>query len=93
MRLLALLPVLLLTACSATVVPVARKFPELPPVLREECADLIKLEKVDKSTPFSVIDLLGTNIENYKRGVECKIKHSATVEWHDSQKKIFNETK
>lgn len=93
MRLLALLPVLLLTACSATVVPVARKFPELPPVLREECADLIKLEKVDKSTPFSVIDLLGTNIENYRRGVECKIKHSATVEWHDNQKKIFNETK
>lgn len=93
MRLLALLPVLLLTACSATVVPVARKFPELPPVLREECADLIKLEKVDKSTPFSVIDLLGTNIENYRRGVECKIKHSATVEWHNNQKKIFNETK
>ena len=93
MRLLALLPVLLLTACSATVVPVARKFPELPPVLREECADLIKLEKVDKSTPFSVIDLLGTNIENYRRGVECKIKHSATIEWHDNQKKIFNETK
>ena len=93
MRLLALLPVLLLTACSATVVPVVRKFPDLPPVLREECADLIKLEKVDKSTPFSVIDLLGTNIENYKRGVECKIKHSATVEWHDNQKKIFNETK
>lgn len=93
MRLLALLPILLLTACSATVVPVARKFPELPPVLREECADLIKLEKVDKSTPFSVIDLLGTNIENYKRGVECKIKHSATVQWHDDQKKVFNETK
>lgn len=93
MRLLALLPILLLTACSATVVPVARKFPDLPPVLREECAELIKLEKVDKSTPFSVIDLLGTNIENYKRGVECKIKHSATVEWHYEQRKIFNETK
>lgn len=94
MRLLSLLlPVLLLTACSTTVVPVTRKFPELPPVLREECAELIKLEKADKTKPFSVIDLLGTNIENYKRGVECKIKHSATVEWHDSQKQIFDETK
>ena len=93
MKLLALLPVLLLTACSTTVVPVTRKFPELPSVLREECAELIKLEKADKSTPFSVIDLLGTNIENYKRGVECKIKHAATVEWHDSQKQIFNEKK
>lgn len=94
MKLLSLLlPVLLLTACSTTVVPVTRKFPELPPVLREECAELIKLEKVDKTKPFSVIDLLGTNIENYKRGVECKIKHSATVEWHDSQKAIFEETK
>lgn len=93
MKLLSLLPVLLLTACSTTVVPVTRKFPELPPVLREECAELIKLEKADKTKPFSVIDLLGTNIENYKRGVECKIKHSATVEWHDSQKQIFEETK
>ena len=93
MKLLSLLPVLLLTACSTTVVPVTRKFPELPPVLREECAELIKLEKADKTKPFSVIDLLGTNIENYKRGVECKIKHAATVEWHDSQKQIFEETK
>jgi hypothetical protein len=88
---LAILAVVLLTACS-TPVPVSRKFPELPPVLREECQDLIKLEKAEK-TPFSIIDLLGTNIENYKRGVECKIKHAATVQWHDGQKKIFNETK
>lgn len=93
MRLLALLPILLLTACSTTVVPVTRKFPELPQVLREECAELIKLEKADKTTPFSVIDLLGTNIENYKRGIECKIKHAATVEWHDTQRKIFDDTK
>lgn len=92
MKLALLLSVLALTACSTTV-PVARKFPELPPVLREECAELIKLEKVDRSTPLSVIDLLGTNIENYKRGIECKVKHSATVEWHDTQKKIFDETK
>ena len=89
---LSLVAVLLLSACSTTV-PVARKFPELPTVLREECKDLVKLEKADKNTPFSVIDLLGTNVENYKRGVECKIKHSATVEWHDSQKKIFNDVK
>jgi hypothetical protein len=93
MKLLALLPILFLTACSTTVVPVTRKFPELPPVLREECKDLIKLEKADKNTPFSVIDLLGTNVENYKRGIECKIKHSATVEWHDNQKEIFNKVK
>lgn len=92
MKLALLLSVLALTACSTTV-PVARKFPELPPVLREECAELIKLEKADKSTPFSAIDLLGTNIENYKRGIECKIKHAATVEWHDTQKEIFDKTK
>jgi hypothetical protein len=89
---LSLVAVLLLSACSTTV-PVARKFPELPPVLREECKDLIKLEKADKNTPFSIIDLLGTNVENYKRGIECKIKHSATVEWHDNQKEIFNKVK
>jgi hypothetical protein len=90
---LALLTALLLVGCGTTTVPVARKFPELPPVLREECKDLIKLEKADKNTPFSVIDLLGTNVENYKRGIECKIKHSATVEWHDTQKQIFDKVK
>jgi hypothetical protein len=74
-------------------VPVARTFPEMPPVLREECPELIKLEKADKSTPFSIIDLLGTNIENYRRGVECKVKHSSTVEWHDTQKEIFDKVK
>lgn len=91
MKYIALLTVLLLSACT-TAVPVARKFPELPPVLREECQELVKLEKVEKG-PFSIIDLLGTNIENYRRGVECKVKHSATIEWHDSQRKIFNSVK
>jgi hypothetical protein len=90
---LALLTALLLVGCGTTTVPVARKFPELPPVLREECKDLIKLEKADKNTPFSIIDLLGTNVENYRRGVECKIKHSATVEWHDTQRQIFDKVK
>jgi hypothetical protein len=89
---LALLSVLVLTACSTTV-PVARKFPELPPVLREECQELIKLEKADRSTPFSIIDLLSTNVENYKRGIECKVKHQSTVEWHDAQKQVFDSVK
>jgi hypothetical protein len=91
MKRLAILAVVLLSACSTTV-PVARKFPELPSVLKEECQDLVKLEKADKS-PFSIVDLLGANIENYRRGVECKVKHSATVEWVDTQKKIFEEAK
>jgi len=89
---LALLSVLVLTACSTTV-PVARKFPELPPVLREECQELIKLEKADRSTLFSIIDLLSTNVENYKRGIECKVKHQSTVEWHDAQKQVFDSVK
>ena len=92
MKLALLLSVVALTACSTTV-PVARKFPELPPVLREECQELIKLEKADKSTPFSIIDLLSTNVENYKRGIECKVKHQSTVEWHDAQKQVFDAVK
>ena len=92
MKLALLLSVVALTACSTTV-PVARKFPELPPVLREECQELIKLEKADKSTPFSIIDLLSTNVENYKRGIECKVKHQSTVECHDAQKQVFDAVK
>jgi hypothetical protein len=92
MRLLALSCVLFLTACGTTTVPVSRKFPELPPVLREECQELVKLEKKDDK-PLSIIDLLGTNIENYRRGVECKVKHSATIQWHDTQKQLFDDVK
>ena len=92
MNKLLVLTLLLLSACSTTV-PVARKFPELPPVLREECQELIKLEKADRSTPFSIIDLLSTNVENYKRGIECKVKHQSTVEWHDAQKQVFDSVK
>ena len=93
MKYLSLLLAVFLVGCGTTTVPVARKFPEMPPVLREECRELIKLEKADRDRPLSVIDLLGTNIENYTRGIECKVKHSATIDWHDSQKKIFDETK
>lgn len=93
MKSLILVSLLFISACSTTAVPVARKFPELPPALREECAELIKLEKADRTTPFSIIDLLGANVENYKRGIECKVKHSATVEWHDNQKEIFDSVK
>lgn len=91
MKKLWVLVAVLLAGCGTTTVPVARKFPELPPVLREPCQDLVKLEKTDK--PLSVIDLLGANIENYRRGIECKVKHQSTVEWHDAQKQLFDEVK
>jgi hypothetical protein len=92
MKKLAILTLVLLSACT-TAVPVVRKFPELPSALREECQELIKLEKPDNSTPFSIIDLLSTNVENYRRGIECKVKHSTTIEWYDTQKQIFDKVK
>lgn len=83
MKLVMILPILL-CACS-TVVPVTRKFPELPPSLIEPCQELVKV------TGTSIIDLIKTNIENYRRGVECRVKHSTTTEWYNNQKILFTE--
>lgn len=88
-----LLAVLFLVGCGTTTVPVARKFPELPPVLREPCQELVKLERAGTDKSLSIVDLLGANIENYRRGVECKVKHQSTVEWHDAQKQLFDQIK
>ena len=39
-QLLALIPVLLLTSCAVTHVPVKRTFPDVPEELKQACPDL-----------------------------------------------------
>jgi hypothetical protein len=77
----------LLTGCAAT--PVARKFPEVPPVLLESCPQLKKIDS--ETTVFSV--LTKTVVENYTTYYDCAVKHDAFIEWYQVQKKIFDEVK
>jgi len=87
MKYLAILLVALLTACSTT--PVARKFPEAPPVLLEACPQLKKIDT--ETTVFS--QLTKTVVENYTTYYDCAVKHDAFIEWYQVQKKIFEEVK
>jgi hypothetical protein len=83
-----LLLVLLLTGCGATV-PVARKFPEAPPIMLEACPQLKKIDT--ETTVFS--ELTKIVVANYTTYYECAVKEDAWIEWYNAQKKIFEEVK
>ncbi len=74
---------LLLQACS-TPVPVAVKFPEVPPRLLEACPNLDKLAEQPKLSGVAT-----TVTKNYGTYYECAIKNDAWIEWYKIQKIIF----
>ena len=87
-RLLILVPVLMLAACSTTV-PVKRTFPDVPAELLAECPNL-------KLVPEGTTELsktLSVVVENYGQYKECQIKVDLWTEWYNKQKKIFEEVK
>jgi len=87
-RLLILVPILMLAACSTTV-PVKRTFPDVPAELLAECPDL-------KLVPEGTTELsktLSVVVENYGQYKECQIKVDLWTEWYNKQKKIFEEVK
>lgn len=89
-RLLAIIPVILLSGCLATIdPPPARHFPEIPDELKVACPDLAL---VDESTTklSDVITVVTNNYEQYK---ECKIKVDSWIQWYNSQKTIFESVK
>lgn len=86
MKKLLVLPLLLLTSCSITAVPVTVKFPEAPATLQEKCADLKQATEGMSLTEFTKVV-----IENYGLYHECKIKVEGWNEWYTKQKAIFEE--
>lgn len=87
MRLLALIPVVLLTGCLAT--PVKRNFPEVPQELLTACPDLSAVSAdTDKLS-----DVLKVVTANYGQYQECQIKVDAWTEWYKTQKQIFDSVK
>jgi hypothetical protein len=79
---------IILAGCSTTV-PVARKFPEAPQVLKEKCESL-KLIEGDK---VAITEMLKVIVHNYSLYHECSTKVEGWQEWYEAQKKIFNEVK
>jgi hypothetical protein len=87
MRLLALIPIVLLTGCLAT--PVKRNFPEVPQELLTACPDLSTVSaETDKLS-----DVLKVVTANYGQYQECQIKVDAWTEWYKTQKQIFDSVK
>ena len=87
-HLLLLIPALLLTGCLESV-PVKRGFPDIPPELVKACPELQEATKDTKE--FS--KLLDVVVVNYTTYYECRVKIDAWLQWHQEQKKIFDEVK
>ena len=76
---------LLLTAC---VVPVDRKFPEVPTELQQACPDL---KLINPTTKLSeVIEIVAANYGQYK---ECQVKVDSWIDWYNTQRQIFESVK
>jgi hypothetical protein len=81
-KLLALVPVFLLSGCLAT----APKFPDIPPELATGCPELKEATKDTKE----LSKLLDVVVVNYSTYYECRVKIDAWLQWHSEQKEIFN---
>lgn len=86
-RLLALVPIVLLTGCLNT--PVARHFPEVPAELKISCPSL---EQVDPNTT-KLSEVVRVVTDNYTQYHECRVKVDAWIEWYTTQRSIFEEVK
>lgn len=87
-KLLLLIPAMLLTGCLESV-PVKRGFPDIPPELKVACPELQEATKDTKE----LSKLLDVVVVNYSTYYECRVKVDAWLQWHNDQKKIFEEVK
>ena len=86
-RLLALVPIILLTGCLNT--PVARHFPEVPEELKTACPSL---EQVDPNTT-KLSEVVRVVTDNYTQYHECRVKVDAWIQWYKTQQAIFDSVK
>jgi len=86
-KLLAFIPVVLLTGCLNT--PVSRHFPEVPEELKTACPSL---EQVDPATT-KLSEVVRVVTDNYTQYHECRVKVDAWIEWYQTQRAIFDSVK
>jgi len=87
MKYIAVLFVVLLTACSTTV-PVTAKFPDAPRLGQGTCP---QLQTVPDDVKLS--GLTATVTMNYSTYYECAVKVDQWQEWYAIQKRIFEGVK
>jgi len=87
MKYIAVLFVVLLTACSTTV-PVSAKFPDAPRLGQGTCP---QLQTVPNDVKLS--GLTATVTMNYSTYYECAVKVDQWQEWYAIQKRIFEGVK
>lgn len=88
MKILLILPLLVLLAGCPSV-PVQRHFPDTIKSLQETCPDLKELPE----TTEKLSELLDVMKSNYARYHECKGKVDGWLDWHRTQKTIFESVK
>jgi hypothetical protein len=86
-KILALVPVLLLTGCLSA--PVKRTFPDVPVSLLNACP---RLAQVDPDTT-KLSEVIRVVTDNYTQYHECRIKLDGWTEWYKTQRSIFEEVK
>ena len=86
--LLILLFLIVISGCSTTT-PVVAKFPTAPAELMEACPDLKLIEP--GTTKLSLA--LAVVADNYSLFYQCQLKVENWIEWHNTQKKIFDSIK
>ena len=86
-KLLLLVPVFLLAGCLE--VPVKRNFPEIPEELKTACPEL-RIVEPGTTQLSKVMEIV---VDNYSTYYECRVKVDAFLQWHQEQKKIFEEVK
>lgn len=84
MKKLMLLPLVLLSGCAITAVPVTAKFPEAPATLQEKCSVL-----KEATEGMTLSEFTRTVVENYMLYHECERKVEGWNEWYAKQKAIF----
>ena len=86
MKRLAILSVVLLTACSS-LYPVKQPFPEASKVLMERCPDLLTIDDGKNS----MRDMLKVVIQNYANYYQCADRTEGWQKWYKEQKKYMKE--
>jgi hypothetical protein len=85
-HLLLILPVVLLSGCLTTAVPIKQEWPDVPKELLEACPNLKEIDpNVDKLS-----DIINVVSDNYAQYYDCKSKVDDWIVWYNGQKKIYD---
>lgn len=83
MKKLLLVVALVLSGCT-TIPPVYPKWPDAPQEIKQVCPALREIESTTKLS-----DVVKSVVDNYSTYHECRIQIESWIEWHNTQKEIY----